>query len=167
MRKALFILGDLEDPDIVWLSRNGTVHTLEAGEVLIREGHAPADLFFVTDGGFAVTAQGRKVAEVSLGDVLGEMSFIEKRLPSATVTAAQRSRVLAIPRAAILAAFAADPGFAARFYRALAVFLSDRLRSATAPGGSDDELDEAVLDSVSMAGDRFVRLVAMLEGRDR
>ena len=167
MRKALFILGDLEDPDIVWLSRNGAVHTLEEGQVLIREGVAPNDLFFVTDGGFTVTAQGRKVAEVSLGDVLGEMSFVEKRLPSATVTAAQRSRVIAIPRAAILAAFATDPGFAARFYRALAVFLSDRLRSATAPGGVDDELDEAVLDSVSMAGDRFVRLVAMLEGRAR
>lgn len=166
MRKALFILGDMADGDIVWLSRHGRVRTLAPGEVLIREGVAPAELFFVTDGSLTVSAQGRAVAEVSLGDVLGEMSFVEKRLPTATVTAAQPSRVLAIPRAAILDAFAADPGFAARFYRALAMFLSDRLRSATSSGGGD-ELDEAVLDNISMAGDRFVRLVAMLEGRDR
>ena len=52
---------------------------------------------------------------------------------------------------------------AARFYRALAVFLSDRLRSRS--GGSAEELDEGLLDTVQQAGERFVRLVRMLEGK--
>ena len=168
MRKALYILGDLEDGDIVWLSRNGAVHVLAPGEVLIEEGRAIDQLFFVTDGSFVVSSLGRRIADVALGDVLGEMSFVEKRLPSATVTAAEHARVLAVPRAAILAAFAADTGFASRFYRALAVFLSDRLRTATAQGtANEQELDEAILDTLSMAGDRFVRLIALLEGRMR
>jgi len=168
MRKALYILGDLEDGDIIWLARNGSVRALAPGEELIHEGRAIDHLFFVTDGSFIVSTHGRRIAEVSLGDVLGEMSFVEKRLPTATVTAAANARVLAVPRRAIIAAFDADAGFAARFYRALAVFLSDRLRTATAQTGADDnELDEAVLDNLSMAGDRFVRLIALLEGRMR
>lgn len=167
MRKALYILGDLEDRDIVWLSRHGTVRTVAPGAVLIAAGRAPADLFFVTDGSFAVTGpHGESLAELGLGDVVGEMSFVEKRLPSASVAALDHARVLAVPRAALLAAFADDPAFAARFYRALAVFLSDRLRTATAQS-DDGELDEGLLDTLHQAGERFVRLVALLEGRER
>jgi len=168
MRKALYILGELEDRDMIWLSQHGRVRRIAAGEALISEGHLPADLFFVTDGVFAVISGGRTIAEVALGDVLGEMSFVEKRAPSTSVIASEPSRVLAVPRSAFLAAFERDAAFAARFYRALAVFLSDRLRSATAPAGDDaEELDEGILDNVSMAGDRFVRLIAVLEGHDR
>ena len=167
MRKALYILGDLEDRDLIWLSRSGTVRSLAPGETLIRAGREVAELYFVTDGRLAVTTgSGEAVAILSLGDVVGEMSFVEKRPPSATVAAIEESRVLAVPREAILAEFDRDKGFAARFYRALAVFLSDRLRSATANDpGAAGELDEAILDTVSQAGDRFIRLVTLLEGR--
>ena len=51
---------------------------------------------------------------------------------------------------------------AARFYRALAVFLSDRLRSSS---GGAEVFDEGLLDTVQQAGERFVRLVRMLEGK--
>ena len=67
----------------------------------------------------------------------------------------------------LLAAFEKDTGFAARFYHALAIFLSDRLRSATAEGAADDELDEGLLDTLHQAGDRFVRLLNLLGGRER
>ena len=32
MRKALFILGELKDPDILWLARNGVQRALAAGQ---------------------------------------------------------------------------------------------------------------------------------------
>jgi CRP/FNR family cyclic AMP-dependent transcriptional regulator len=166
MRKALYILADLQDRDIIWLSRNGRQRDLHAGEVLIAAGREVTELYFVTDGSFAVDAGGHRIATLALGDAVGEMSFVEKRLPGASVTALESSRVLAVPRDVILAEFERDSGFAARFYRALAVFLSDRLRSATAQEGAGDELDETVLDSLHLAGDRFVRLVALLEGRE-
>ena len=167
MRKALFILGDLEDSDIIWLSQNGEVRALEPGETLITAGHEVSELFFITDGELAVTSgAGQRLAVLALGDVIGEMSFVEKRLPNASVTAMENTRVLAVPRSVILAEFDRDPGFAARFYRALAVFLSDRLRTATAPvTAAAGELDEAILDNIHQAGDRFIRLVALLEGR--
>jgi CRP-like cAMP-binding protein len=167
MRKALYILGDLEDRDLLWLSRAGAVRTLPAGEILIRAGREVPELYFVTDGRLAVTTgAGEAIAILSLGDVVGEMSFVEKQPPSATVAAIEESRVLAVPRDAILAEFERDTGFAARFYRALAVFLSDRLRTATSPDpAAAGELDEAILDHVHQAGDRFIRLVSLLEGR--
>lgn len=167
MRKALYILGDLEDRDILWMARNGRHRELMPGEELIRISHEVTELYFVTGGSLSVTTRdGQPLATLTLGDAIGEMSFVEKRLPGASVTALDNARVLAVPRGVILAEFERDSGFAARFYRALAVFLSDRLRSATAQDG-DDELDEGVLDTLHQAGDRFIRLIALLENRER
>jgi CRP/FNR family cyclic AMP-dependent transcriptional regulator len=164
MRKALYILGDLDDRDIAWLAKSGALRSLAAGETLIAAGRAVEHLFFLTDGTLEVTSpKGSHIATLELGEVVGEMSFVEKRLPTANVKALSAARVLAVPRAAMLAEFARDAAMGMRFYRALAVFLSDRLR--TASGADDTELDEGLLDTLSMAGDRFIRLIAMLEGR--
>ena len=165
MKKALYILADMDDRDILWISSAGSIRMLAPGETLIAAGEPVNDLFFVTEGSLDVTAAGHHVATLTTGDVIGEMSFVEKRPPSASVSARENAHVLAIPRDAILAAFEADQGFAARFYRALAVFLSDRLRTATSGGEDDGELDEGLLDSLSQAGDRFVRLIGLMEGR--
>lgn len=165
MKKALYILADLDDRDILWLSSAGRMRDLAPGETLIEAGRPVDELYFVTEGSLGVSAAGHQVATLTAGDVIGEMSFVEKRPPSASVAALERARVLGITRDTILAAFEADQGFAARFYRALAVFLSDRLRTATSGGQDDGELDEGLLDTLSQAGDRFVRLVGLLEGR--
>jgi len=166
MRKGLIILGDLLDTDLIWLARSGTLRPLSDGERLIAEGERIDTLYFVTEGWFDVAVRGVQVARLGVGDVMGEMSFVEKQGASATVTAAGPARVLAVSQAALLAQFRSDEGFAARFYRALAVFLSDRLRSM-APGGAGDELDEGILDALHVAGDRMLRLIALLEGRAR
>ena len=167
MRKALYILGGLDDADIGWLARNGRTRTLAAGEQLITAGREVRDLYFVTEGQLAVsTPGGSRLSTMAIGDVVGEMSFVEKRLPSASVTAIDPSQILAVPREALLSVFEQDPRFAARFYRALAIFLSDRLRTATAEGAAGDELDEGLLDTLHEAGDRFVRLMNLLAGRE-
>lgn len=164
MRKALIILGDLDDRDIGWLARSGVVRNLVAGERLIDAGRAIDHLYFVTDGKLRMTTpSGKLLATLETGEVVGEMSFVEKRKPMANVVAMIDSRVLAISRAAMLAEFAIDNGMAMRFYRAMAVFLSDRLQAMTGEGEAD--LDEAILDNLTLAGDRFLRLIARLEGR--
>ena len=169
MRKALYILGDLDDRDLIWLAAEGAVRRAAAGETLIRAGAPVRELFFVTEGELAVkTPAGREVARLGVGDVIGEMSFVEKNSPSVSVEAVSAARLLAVPRETLVAEVAANPAFAARFYRALAVFLSDRLRSTTAAGAGeevDNELDEGLLDNLHVAGDRMLRLIDMLEGR--
>ena len=164
MRKALYILADLDDHDIAWLAKSGELRSLAAGDTLIQAGRAVDHLFFLTDGSLEVTGpKGARIARLEPGEVVGEMSFVEKRLPGATVKALTEARVLAVPRAAMLAEFTRDAAMGMRFYHALAVFLSDRLR--TASGVDDNELDEGLLDTLSMAGDRFIRLIGLLEGR--
>lgn len=164
MRKGLTILGDLLDQDLIWLAKTGDLRSVQEGEVLIEEGKHIDDLFIITDGWFDVQVQGSSLARLGVGDVMGEMSFVEKQAPSATVKATETARVLAVPRALLLEQFRSDPAFAARFWRAMAVFLSDRLRSML-PGESGAELDEALLDTLHVAGDRMLRLIDLLEGR--
>lgn len=167
MRKALYILGELDDGDIGWLARNGRMRDLGAGERLITAGQEVRELYFVTDGRLEVaTPSGVRLSTLAIGDVVGEMSFVEKRRPDASVVALGAAQILAVPREALLAAFEQDTGFAARFYRALAIFLSDRLRTASVGGRGDAELDEGVLDTLHQAGDRFVRLLNLLNGRE-
>ncbi len=171
MKKALYILGELEDRDLVWLNAAGRVENLPDGAWLIRAGQEVRQLYFIVDGDFDVVLPktGQVVARLSLGDVTGEMSFVEKRLPSASVRASGPAQVLAVPREAILARFEEDTAFAARFWHALAIFLSDRLRTATGGGSESDarELDDGLLDTLHVAGDRFTRLLDLLAGRTR
>ncbi len=178
MRKALYILGDLRDADIRWLASHGVQRTLEPGTELIRAGEPVSELYFVTAGTLQVgDSDDRVIAELSMGDIIGEMSFVEKRPPSVSVVAHSDCRVLAVDQRLLLAEFKRNEGLAARFYRALAVFLSDRLRSATAVDArtagqnkqqafeNENELDEGILDEIHMAGDRLNRLIDVLEGR--
>lgn len=170
MRKVLYILGQLDDADIAWMGQTGERRTVAAGEVLIQEGRATAHLFIVLDGQVDVQVTGvGTVASLSSGEILGEMSFVDKAPPSATVVAARDTRVLALEKRRIEQRLEDNPAFAARFYKALAVFLADRLRTTTlrGKGGSghaEDELDDMVLDGVSMAGLRFQHLLEILNG---
>ena len=105
------------------------------------------------------------------------MSFVDGRPPSATVQALSDSLLFAIPRRALASKLEADQGFAARFYRALAVFLSQRLRDTVQHLGYgagvaldeeveySDELNPAVLDTVPLAGARFDRMLKRLMPR--
>jgi CRP/FNR family cyclic AMP-dependent transcriptional regulator len=186
MRKVLFILGELTDGDVEWLIACGTRRQLASGAVLINEGVPTDALYVVLDGHFAVTAGkgATEVARIGAGEILGEMSFIDSAPPSATVTAVGAALVLGVSRESLAQKLKQDTAFAARFYRALAIFLSDRLRSAVGRMGVgvnlavrasqhmktqedidyEDALDMNVLDNVSMAGARFERILRQMRG---
>lgn len=170
MRKALFFLGILNDSDIEWMIAAGFRREVDAAHVLIREGKPVDSVFLVLDGKLAVLVSAlgnREVARLQSGEMVGEMSFVDGRPPSATVQTLERSVVLAIPRPLLQAKLIEDAPFAARFYRALAVFLSDRLRHTVGLLGYgqgkqldeeitySDEIDSDTLENVSLAGARF------------
>lgn len=168
MRKSLYILGDLSEKDILFLANTGEIVELNEGESLIQTGIDVGALYFLTSGAMAVRlSNGDIVANLGIGDVVGEMSFVEKQSPSADVITTEQSRLLAIPRDAIEKELNANPAFAGRFYKALATFLSDRLRTMTnnmtGGGSGGDELDERLLDMVHVAGDRMLRLIKLMD----
>ena len=183
MRKVLFLFGQLTDEDVEWLLAHGRPRALPAGAVLIRQG-APIDaVFILLAGKLSVWLAGREereIARLNAGEIVGEMSFLDARPPSATVKGVEDSTVFAIPRAGLAAKLAADTGFAARFYRALAIYLSTTVRerhrglgygAATVPteaaAADDDDADElnpVLLDTVAIAGERFDRMVKRVLG---
>lgn len=165
MRKGLIILGDLLDQDLLWLAENGAVRALAPGQQLMKQGQHITELYFITEGQFEVSTDGAQLPKLGVGDVLGEVAFVEKAGAIATVTALEDARALAVPQAALTEKFQDDTGFAARFYRALAVFLADRLRDAVAQSETP-ELDEGLLDTLHVAGDRLLRLIGLLEGQE-
>ncbi len=173
MRKALYILGQLDDDDAQWMVTAGRRLPLRSGETLITQGQPIADLFLVLSGTALVYVNGRKVAELGAGEMLGEMALIDKSPPSATVTAGSDDfSVLALSTADLNAKTRTDTAFAARFYRALAVFLADRLRqmnaqltgakTASATLEDEEELDETILDGVHLAGIRFEMILRQM-----
>jgi CRP-like cAMP-binding protein len=181
MKKILFVLGQLSDTDVEWLIANGSKQKIPPDTVLIREGQPIQMLYILLDGTLEVTfAKQPNAAPVRLhcGEVVGEMSFVDSRPPSATVTAVgpRPPVVLAVPRAKLTARMAADTGFAARFYRAIAVLLSERLRATQSrqtygPGQPlnedveyEAELGSEALDTLHMAGCRFDRVLQRLLG---
>lgn len=156
MRKVLFIFGQLTDGDVEWLAKHGKRQHVAKSTVLITEGVPVESLYIVLEGELAVL-QGkskREIARLGAGEMAGEMSFVDARPPSATVTAGVDSIVYTIPRRTLGEALEKNPGFGARFYKSVATFLSDRLRKAT-DTSYDDELDDSVLDNVDRAGARF------------
>jgi len=176
MRKVLYLLGGLSDGDVDWLIAHGSRERVGAGTALIREREPISAVYIVLDGALEVSATGLGGTPIRLGsgDVVGEMSFVESRLPSASVTAVEASTVLAIPRSQLGAKLETDAEFAARFYRALSMFLAHRLRSTMRRFGygqdrkldeeadDEDELDSQVLDSIHMAGYRFDHVLRRL-----
>jgi len=138
MNKALVILGELTNRDLDWMLRNGERKELESGTILIEEGQPIDALYIVLKGALiaSVAALGnRQVAKLSRGEVLGEMSFVDGRMPSATVTAAEPSLVLSVPRQKLSEKLEVDALFSLRFYRAVSKFLSSRLRNTVTQFG--------------------------------
>ena len=174
MRKVLFIFSELTDGDVDWLAQAGDRQVLDAGSTLIPVGARVENLYFVLDGRLTVRAKsGDTLAKLESGEIIGEMSLVDPAPTAVSVEVAAESTVLAIPDSAVRQKLASDLGFASRFYRALCVFMADRLRQTTSRFGygavaedpnAKDELNEELLDTVHLAGARFERMLKRLAG---
>lgn len=178
MRTVLFLLGELDDDDIDWMIERGDRQTVETGTVLIQEGLPISHLFILLEGELGVSVAaggGQEIASLLSGDIVGEMSFVDTRPPSATVVAKQHSLVLRIARDELLTKLKLDVAFAGRFYRAIAISLSTRLRVTVSrlknlnlPPGNDHDLSFSDLgqeakDSVALANTRLDWLLRRLK----
>lgn len=67
-----------------------------AGKVLMRQGELGAEMFIVLSGRFNVERDGRSLGERGRGDTLGEISLLSEGPRTATVTAADPSRLLVV-----------------------------------------------------------------------
>lgn len=174
MRKVLFIFSVLTDSDVEWLAGAGDRIHPEPGTVLIPFGSLVDTIYFVLEGHLTIrTRAGEVLATAGSGEVIGEMSLVDPAPTTVSVEVAHPVTLLRIPHARVREKLAADVAFASRFYRALCVFLADRMRhatqrmgygSASPDAGDEDELNDDLLDNVHLAGARFDRMLRRLAG---
>jgi len=69
------------------------VRKLAAGSTLVEQGQAGAELFLLLDGVLAVDVDGKPIAEVGPGAILGERALLEGGLRTATLRAVTPCRV--------------------------------------------------------------------------
>ena len=180
MKKVFFLLGELDDDDIDWMVATGRREEVAAGTVLIQEGKFFVFFHILFEGTLSVSVsalEGKTIDSLTSGAVVGEMSFADARPPSATVQAVENSLVLCIPREDLVAKLKEDEGFASRFYRAIAIFLSTRLRGTVRYLGyakgqllnedsSSEDLSPEIIDNVPLAKARFDWLLRRLRNSD-
>ncbi len=83
------------------------IRTLDAGAELVRQGEAGTQVYLILDGMFVVEVDGREVAEIGPGAVVGERAALAGGVRTATLRAATRARV-AEASAELLAPLALD-----------------------------------------------------------
>ena len=101
-------------------------------EIIITINSRPNALFILAAGSAVVEVmRGTPIAKLAPGDVCGEMAFIESSAASASVVAETETTVDVLDLTALTEVFTHHPHLEARFYRSLALLLSQRLRSTS------------------------------------
>jgi hypothetical protein len=123
-------LGEFGKNDARWLHEHGVQMRVLRGDVVITEGVAPQHIYVVLEGEFRVSSQSMNdpdVMRVRSGELLGEMSYINRVPPGATVIAEAEGVLLAVRRADVDAKIQEDPGFGSRFRKVLMDFAVNRM----------------------------------------
>lgn len=92
------LFSGMTDRALEAVAKLGESVTFEAGDRMVTEGE-PGDAFFViVEGAAEVVAGGRAVSNLGPGDTLGEISLVDGRPRSATVTCTTPVRAIVIHR---------------------------------------------------------------------
>ncbi len=105
---------------------------LKPEEFLLREGEESSTMYFLQSGTLAVLKrQGdveKQIGTIYSGEVVGEMSFLDKEPRSASIKAMSECELVVIPSEKFDKVFKAQPNW----YKALINTLLERLRKANA-----------------------------------
>lgn len=144
MTKALFILNELINEDLDWISDKCRKKIIEPNEVLIREAQEIQALYMVLSGILSVSIKplgNKELGRIYRGEVVGEISFIDNRPTVATVKGLEESIVLEISRWELAAKLKRNMAFASRFYRGISMCLADRMRGTVGRLGYGQDLE--------------------------
>ncbi|HEX6746073.1 MAG TPA: cyclic nucleotide-binding domain-containing protein [Longimicrobium sp.] len=123
-------LGEFADEDAEWFYSVGERRRVRTGEVVIAEGETPEHIHFVLEGEFVVSSEtlgDPEVARVGPGELLGEMSYINREPAGGSVIATKDGVLLSVRRADIDAKIEADPAFGSRFRKVISEFAVTRM----------------------------------------
>ncbi len=165
MFNLLDILATLTEADIEWLSEHGAPRSISADEVVTRRGEANPGVFLVLEGSVRRTEVGDD-DQYGPGEVVGLVALLDGAGSVSGFVAEQDGVVFELPQADLRAKLELDIGFAARFYRTLAVLAAGHIRRRMDAGKDEPPSPGGVWLAQSnprLAEDRMRRLVRRLE----
>ena len=142
------ILQELNNSDINWLIATGTQQEVSPDTLLMREGNTFKNLYLILEGtatatlsqkrsnplahAFA-TLEGVNIPEIEImrlsrGEIVGENTFTGFNSRAVTIRALKKGLVMSLPLTEVNNKLYQDKGFAARFYRAVAILYLNRLQ---------------------------------------
>ena len=126
------IFDELEPADRVSLLTQAVPTDFEDGTIIIDENSPNNAIYIIMDGEVRVEKQaGGKapviLAELGVGAILGEMTFLTRGLPSASIVAQGNVEMLCVTHESIKKLVSSDPGLGGRFFHSVAVTLAHRL----------------------------------------
>lgn len=137
--RAAPLFAGLQPEDLLPLARVATVERFEAGEVLFEEGEPGDVLYLVASGTVRVAHKGVALAELGVGEALGEMSVLDGAPRSASATAGpEGARVLCVEQEAFYEVMREQVELAEGLVRVLSRRLreaNESLEAATRPEG--------------------------------
>jgi CRP-like cAMP-binding protein len=123
----------LTDNDWALLRSISRRRTFKAREIIIAINSQPNALFILASGTAIVEVlRGEPIAKLKAGDICGEMAFLEHAAASASVVAETEAEADVIDVTEVERIFGLYPHLQARFYRSVALLLSQRLRTTSA-----------------------------------
>ena len=175
MRSSLIIFDNLEEDDVAWIQQSCHKMKFAQGEVLIDSGKVNRSIYLLLEGKCQVSApDGRPLDTLNAGDIMGEVSFVDRRRTTARVSADTDVTVALLDEDVLNEKIQSDTAFAARFYMAVASVLAFRLRRNLQVAISKDvnvmsssqefagEIDDVDLDATAKAGARLSYLLSRL-----
>jgi NTE family protein len=136
--RSAAIFRELSDEQLVEIGSRAKIQNLLRGETLIRQ-NAPSDaIYVVVSGRFEIWVEGEAgaIAEVGVGDPIGETGFFSGAPRNATVIAARDSVVLELDRASFDSVAREVPAIYQTLLRALARRLAAGSTRASEPRGA-------------------------------
>jgi CRP/FNR family transcriptional regulator, cyclic AMP receptor protein len=119
--------------DLSRLAAKVRFEQVDAGHVLLTAGSPSRNLYLIVAGTAAVERDGRRVATLGPGDVVGELGVILDRPRNATVSAETPIEWLVLDRAALRSAIDEIPGLGWKLLESVASRLDERLHDVVDP----------------------------------
>jgi len=96
MLRAVPLFAALGNREIESIERLADTVDVQAGYVLMRQGETGREMFVIASGSIAVERNGREIARLGPGDVVGEIALLSEGPRTATVTTLEPSTVFVL-----------------------------------------------------------------------
>jgi CRP-like cAMP-binding protein len=92
--KQIYLFSNLSDDEARRLAAFATETSVAEGQILMKEGDYSTELIGIEEGTAEVVRDGKRIASLSQGDVIGEMGLLSRAPRNASVIATSPMRVM-------------------------------------------------------------------------